>query len=420
VAYGDEVSTPTVHALSAGRRLDELTRDELIELLEARGEGGIRIDFSGKSNARKLARRVRPRIAQPIKKYSVGDEAEQSRNLVLEGDNLQAMATLFRERGQVDLILTDPPYNTGNDWRYNDRWEDDPNDPGLGDWVSRDDGARHTKWMRFMWPRLQMMKSMLRPSGVLAICIDHRELFRLGQMLDELFPGGRLAIINWQRAASRRNDKGGKAGQGGVSTSTEYILVYAKDREKARTGLEERTTEAGYRNPTMTGGLMGRRDPVRTRRRNAPRHGLRRSEPLTGLLHYPSGTGCWKSEKAWIKAQLERWGSKYEERDLNDGKAKALLLEGAEDPRERDPATDPVVKAARQAAEGALEGVLPELFFTKRGYGRPRKKTYLAKIKAGKVPTTYWADDDYASRWSSKRSAGATASLGRRRWGRVS
>ena len=47
------------------------------------------------------------------------------------------MATLFRERGQVDLILTDPPYNTGNDWRYNDRWEEDPNDPGIGEWVSR-------------------------------------------------------------------------------------------------------------------------------------------------------------------------------------------------------------------------------------------------------------------------------------------
>ena len=51
-----------------------------------------------------------------------------------------------------------------------------------------------------MWPRLQMMKSMLKPGGVLAICIDHRELFRLGQMLDELFgEANRLAIINWQK-----------------------------------------------------------------------------------------------------------------------------------------------------------------------------------------------------------------------------
>lgn len=212
------------------QRLEDLSRDELIELLEERGEGGIRIDFSGKTNARKLARRVRPRVARTIKKYGIGDEAEQARSLLIEGDNLQAMATLFRERGQVDLILTDPPYNTGNDWRYNDRWEDDPNDSGIGDWVSADDGARHTKWMRFMWPRLQMMKSMLKPGGVLAICIDFRELFRLGQMLDELFgEKNRLAILNWQRASSLRNDKTG------VSTATEYVLVYAKDLEKTTT-----------------------------------------------------------------------------------------------------------------------------------------------------------------------------------------
>ncbi len=201
------MSSPAVHALNGAPRLDDLSRDELIELLEARGEGGIHIDFSGKDNARKLARRVRPRVARTIKKYSVGSDADQARNLLIEGDNLQAMATLFRERRQVDLILTDPPYNTGNDWRYNDRWEEDPNDPGLGDWVSADDGARHTKWMRFMWPRLQMMKSMLKPGGVLAICIDHRELFRLGQMLDELFKEeNRLAIINWQKATALKND----------------------------------------------------------------------------------------------------------------------------------------------------------------------------------------------------------------------
>src|SRR5664280_2707948 len=102
--------------------------------------------------------------------------------------------------GQVDLIQTDPPYNTGNDLRYNDRWETDPNDRGLGDFISADDAARHTKWMRFMYPRLQLMKSMLKPGGVLAICIDHRELFHLGQLLDELFrEDNRLAIINWQK-----------------------------------------------------------------------------------------------------------------------------------------------------------------------------------------------------------------------------
>jgi len=165
---------------------------------------GIEIGFAGKGNARRLARRVRPRTLRTLKTHSSGSPEEQARNLLIEGDNLQAMATLYRERGHVDLILTDPPYNTGNDWRYNDRWEDDPNDIGLGDWVSGDDGARHTKWMRFMLPRLQMMKSMLKPGGALAICIDHRELFHLGQMLDELFDEENRVAIDHQLAEGVR------------------------------------------------------------------------------------------------------------------------------------------------------------------------------------------------------------------------
>jgi DNA modification methylase len=197
-----------VHPLNGASASVEPRPDGLVEGVEEWAEGGIHIDFSGKRVARRLARRVRPRVARTIKKYSAGSEEEQARNLVIEGDNLQAMTTLYRERGKIDFILTGPRYNTGNDWRYNDRWEEDPNDPGLG-WVSLDDGARHTKWMRFMWPRLQMMKEMLKPTGVLAICIDHCELFLLGQMLDEeeLFgEANRLGIINWQKSYSPRND----------------------------------------------------------------------------------------------------------------------------------------------------------------------------------------------------------------------
>src|SRR3954451_9519106 len=93
-------------------RLEDFSRDELIELLEARGEGGIHIDFSGKANARKLYRRVRPRVGRTIKRYSAGSDADQARNQLIEADSLQEMSTLFRERGQVALILTDPPYNT--------------------------------------------------------------------------------------------------------------------------------------------------------------------------------------------------------------------------------------------------------------------------------------------------------------------
>ena len=81
-----------------------LSREDLIELIQIQGDGPIRINFAGKATARRIARRVRPRVLVKIKKYSVGTPEEQSKNLVIEGDNLQTMATLYRIRGHVDLI----------------------------------------------------------------------------------------------------------------------------------------------------------------------------------------------------------------------------------------------------------------------------------------------------------------------------
>lgn len=125
---------------------------------------------------------------------------------------LQAMVSLYKYRGQVDLILTDPPYNTGRDFRYNDKWDEDPNDPDLGRLVADEDGSKHSKWLRFMEPRIWMMREMLRPNGVLAICIDHRELFRLGMLLDGIFgEDNRIAVINWQKTYSPKNNVGKKA-----------------------------------------------------------------------------------------------------------------------------------------------------------------------------------------------------------------
>jgi adenine-specific DNA-methyltransferase len=157
------------------KQLEEMTRDELIDLLRSHQAEGIRLSFSGREGARKLARKVQPRTSRRLAKYSHGPEEDQARNLVIEGENLQALVTLYRERGQVDLILTDPPYNTGNDFRYNDRWDEDPNDPNLGDLVGADEAGRHTKWMKFMLPRFDAghveadgrPRDLHRPSGTL-------------------------------------------------------------------------------------------------------------------------------------------------------------------------------------------------------------------------------------------------------------
>jgi adenine-specific DNA-methyltransferase len=172
-------------------------------------ESGILIEFPGKLAVRSILGKLRPRVQRRLPQLCYGEDEDQARNLVVEGDNLQVMASLYRYRGQIDLVLADPPYNTGKDFRYNDRWDVDPNDPNPGDIVTTEDGGRHSKWMRFMAPRLEMMKAMLKPGGVCAVCVDERELFRLGMMMDEVFREiNRIAIINWQKTYSAKNDSG--------------------------------------------------------------------------------------------------------------------------------------------------------------------------------------------------------------------
>lgn len=381
--------------------LEGLSHDELIALVEEVIGGGITVNFSGKANATRIARKVRPRVVRRIKTLSVGDPSAQAVNTLIEGDNLQAMATLYRERGQVDLILADPPYNTGNDFRYNDRWEEDPNDPGMGELVSADDGARHTKWMRFMWPRLQMMRSMLKNGGVLAICIDHRELFRMGQMLDELFhEQNRLAVINWQKMYGSKNH------DTGVSTATEYVLVYSKDAEKAKTGKTERSAETAqsYRNPDNDPlGAWAPSDSTLMGASTHPGQVYAIQNPFTGRLHYPQEGRCWRNERAKMKAAVEEWGVEYVDTELDDGLRPALVIKGVKKPGTSTPGNDRALKAARAAAmKRRKQDAWPRFFWRadrqrRPGEGELRYKTYVEEVKEGVVPTTFWADDDFES-----------------------
>jgi len=386
--------------------LEMLDREDLMKMVRTMIGGGVVLNFHGKRTAQEIRRKVRPRQTHIIKRLSVGTPEEQVRNHLIEGENLQAMVTLYKERGQVDLILTDPPYNTGQYFRYNDHWDTDPNDPDLGQLVTKEDGSRHTKWMKAMLPRLQMVKAMLKPTGVLAICIDDNELYHLGMMLDEIFgEENRIAIINWQKAYAPKNDSKH------VSTATEYVLVYAKDKTIARTGLESRTDEMNskYKNPDNDpNGLWRSDNPTSRDRRDHDRYGIQ--SPFTGAIHYP-GTPSWRVPRTSMRGLLEAWGSQYELRNIQDGRAKAFVIHGAPVPSipkgqnlDNEPIVEdenvfnnPVIQVARTRAEAVRDTqVWPHLHFHKSGYGRPNLKRYLRDVKKGRVPLTYWADEEYA------------------------
>jgi adenine-specific DNA-methyltransferase len=363
---------------------------ELADLLRRRDaeEGaGTRLRYAGQRVPWHIVRKVQPRQQRIDKKLSVGDEQAQSRNLILEGENLQALVSLYRYRGQVDLMLTDPPYNTGQDFRYNDKWDDDPNDPDMGQLVSSEDGAKHAKWLRFMAPRIHMMWEMLKPQGILAICIDHRELFRLGMLLDQRFgEDNRLGIINWMKTTPKNDAQH-------VSTVTEYVLIYAKSRNQATTGSVERSVKAEARFKTIDG------DPLPWKQGDLTGKGATKTSvyalqsPFTGEFHYP-GNRHWGNKKAQMQKWLGEWGTAYEEADIGDKKGTALALKGWKAAKTAD-ARKKIVQKANKIAQAKLDkGTWPFLYWGTDGLQKPVRKNYKELMRAGAVPTTFWNEGE--------------------------
>lgn len=374
---------------------EDLPRTGLIRLLQEHdaalldaGKDGITMSYTGRTAPWQIIRMVKPKLSRIVKKVSHGNEPAQCENEIWDGENLSAMVTLYKYRGQVDLILTDPPYNTGEDFRYNDKWDKDPNDPDLGTLVPKDDGSRHSKWLRFMTPRVWMMREMLKPGGVIAICIDHRELFRLGMLMDEIFrEENRLAVINWQKTTPKNQSTH-------VSVTTEYVLVYAKSAELAKSGEVERSSLANARFDNPDNDELGewkQGDLTGKGRTKTADYAIQ--SPFSGEFYDP-GNRHWANKRTQMKVRVEDWNVEYENFDIGDGRGQALALKGWGNAKTASQ-KEAVLKAARaKAAKRLKQGNWPDLYWGMDGQQKPVGKQHKALIKQGAVPTSFWLDDD--------------------------
>ncbi len=112
---------------------------------------------------------------------------EKPFHTVINGENFHVLELLtYTHRGKIDAIYIDPPYNTGaRDWKYNN------------DYVEGDDLYRHSKWLAFLERRLKIAGELLNPDcSVLIVTIDEKEYLRLGLLLEQLFPGGRIQMVS--------------------------------------------------------------------------------------------------------------------------------------------------------------------------------------------------------------------------------
>jgi len=217
-------------------KYDQYTKDELLRLLRERDRRprfGLvwerdLIDHDRSVNGDFVALDLVPELSQGTPPFG---------NLIIEGDNFDALRTLrMSHAGRVKCIYIDPPYNTGNrDFIYNDRF------------IDREDSYRHSKWLEFMYRRLELARELLAEDGSIWVSIDDNEVFHLGMLMDQVFgEKNRIAICIWQKRYSRESTSA-------IGDVHEYIFVYAANPEsfkkaRNRLGLDEKS-KSPYKNP---------------------------------------------------------------------------------------------------------------------------------------------------------------------------
>lgn len=184
------------------------------------------LEWLNKGEATKVTKKLPYRILKANAELSYG---EQSENMIIKGDNLEALQALLPYyKGQVKCIYIDPPYNTGGAFEH------------------YDDNLEHSKWLSLIYPRLELLRDLLSEDGSIWISIDDDECHYLKVICDEVF-GRKNFVANciWHKKHTRANDAKW------FSDNHDHILCYAKNKDIWHPNLLPRSEESskGYSNP---------------------------------------------------------------------------------------------------------------------------------------------------------------------------
>jgi adenine-specific DNA-methyltransferase len=208
--------------------------------------------WAGKRNSTQIIQMPTRATLIPIAHESI--RFESAKNIFIEGDNLEAVKLLYKPYfGKIKMIYIDPPYNTGNDFVYQDNYAD-PLSTYLKLTKQRSEegnlltsnpetsGRFHSSWLSMMYPRLFLLKQLLSDDGLIFISIDDHEFHHLRMIMNELFGEENfLATFVWQRrASSALADKL-------VSVDHEYVVAY--QRGSFLSFLGKNKDYANYSNP---------------------------------------------------------------------------------------------------------------------------------------------------------------------------
>ena len=232
-----------------------------------------------------------------------GEKPGLDGNLIIEGDNLLALKALLpTHAGRIKCVYIDPPYNTGNEgWVYNDNLTQ----PQFKEWIGQtvgkeaEDATRHDKWCCMMYPRLQLLKELLRDDGAIFVSIDENEFHTLRIMMDEIFRVEMpLATLVWKRRSpsGMRKDP--------VSVDHEYVMLYAKDRGQVKlSGLFR--TAADYPLEDKTGRYASTDLTIGMTAEDRPNQFYDITNPKTRAKYPGNPNRVWRFEPDMMKQVIE-------------------------------------------------------------------------------------------------------------------
>lgn len=295
------------HAIDFDKLRVELSKD-IVEGTQER----YQFTWPGKREAMRIANTPSNMTLRPDRESSV--DFDNTGNLYIEGDNLEVLKLLREDYlGKVKMIYIDPPYNTGNDFVYEDDFSqtagefrdksgmfDEDGNMILQNYEvnSESNGRFHTDWLNMIYPRLKVARDLLTEDGVIFISIDDNEVENLRKVCDEVF-GERnfIAQLIWERAYSPKNDARF------ISNSHDYVIMFAKNIDNYVIGRLDRTDEANarYQNPDNDPRGVWKPSDLSVKTYNAEC-----DYPITtptGRIIEPPAGRCWRLSK---KAFFER------------------------------------------------------------------------------------------------------------------
>lgn len=250
--------------------------------------------WNGKAKSIKLAQTPSSATLRPCKEKSKNWDTTE--NLYIEGDNLEVLKQLQKTYyGKIRMIYIDPPYNTGNDFVYNDSFSNSIENykeqtSQASSSNPETNGRFHTDWLNMMYPRLLLSKNLLREDGVIFISIDDREDYNLRKLCNEIFGDSNyIQEIVWQKKFSPQNDAQY------FSLNHEILLCYAKHKEDFIRNLLPMSEEQMARYKNLDNDPRGNWISSDL---TVPRYTPKDNYPVkspSGKIFYPSHGRSWKT-----------------------------------------------------------------------------------------------------------------------------